>query len=164
MDVTKKTPRRNITIQSAEFSVPAPYAEGHTLTVNEAAVLNQVLAENIRNNSAKTIASMKEAGKTAEEMQAAVDEYIAGYEFGVKRSGGGRTTDPVRAKAIELATKKVKDALLAKGSKLKDVGNDRIRELAIKAVEQHPVLMEQASQIVEMHRKAVGDVEVSVEG
>ncbi len=44
-----------ITIQGANFNAPQPYDEGHVLTVNEASALNQVFAENLRNNFAARI-------------------------------------------------------------------------------------------------------------
>src|SRR3954462_13657602 len=118
-EITSETPRSNITIAGKSFSVPEPYAEGHVLTVNEAATLNQTYAENIRNNMASKVAAAIEAEKadtpvpydhTA--MQTAVDDYVANYEFGVRR---GVTGDPVEREALNAARELVKNAIRTKG-------------------------------------------------
>ena len=50
MQFDTDTNRVAVTIAGAEFTVPAPFAEGHTLTAGEAAALNQLTRENVRNS------------------------------------------------------------------------------------------------------------------
>jgi len=93
------------------------------LTESEAAVLNQTLAENIRNNFASVVEKANDAAmdaatkaaKTDEERQAALavranpadlqpqlDSYVSTYEFGV-RTGGGPKLDPIEREAKRIA-------------------------------------------------------------
>ena len=53
-------------------------------------------------------------------LQTELDEYIAGYSFGVRRGGGAVAVDPVKKIALGLARDAVKKALVAKGQGLKD--------------------------------------------
>ena len=54
--------QKTITIQGVEFTVASPYAEGHTITEAEAKALNQVRAENIRNNCAGLVKAANTEG------------------------------------------------------------------------------------------------------
>ena len=162
VEFTKKTPRSDVTIQGRQLTVPAPFAEGHTLTVPQAAALNNLLAENMRNNMSKAVKEANEKQAPDEEVQEAVDKYTAEYEFGARR-GGGRTADPVTAKARELAKEKIKAGLKAKGVKLSDVGTEKLNEMVDQALEKYPQIREQASQIVEMQKAAIGDIELDVD-
>lgn len=155
MKFAKSTPRADKTIQGLVFSVPQPFTEGHTCTANEAAVLNQTLAENVRNNMASKVDKAKENGST-DNIQAEIDEYVTGYEFGVRKGGSIGPKDPVEREALAIAESKVKEALKAKGYSLKDVGTERIRELAKETIGKYPEITEQARQIVET-RKSVGE-------
>lgn len=122
MEITNETPMREITVAGTQLQAPAPYAEGHTLNENEAAVLNQTLAENLRNNFASRVgaavekaavenglAEADEDGKvkldkeTRAEALEYVDtvalqqeflKYVQNYEFGVRRGGGGAAAEP----------------------------------------------------------------------
>ena len=60
MDFQPEVQTKSITVQGFTLSVPVPYAEGHTLTEAEAAVLNQTLAENLRNNFGSQIKKSRE--------------------------------------------------------------------------------------------------------
>jgi hypothetical protein len=121
------TPRNPRTIAGLALSVIAPFAEGQTLTPALAAILNQTIAENISNNTRKSI----EAGQggdtnvphTVETAQALVDAYMAEYEPGVRRSGSGepRVVNPVEREARNLAKNKAKEFVASKGLKAKDV-------------------------------------------
>lgn len=48
--ITSETPRKNIRVAGIILSAPTPYAEGHVLTANEAAAINQTYLENLGNN------------------------------------------------------------------------------------------------------------------
>lgn len=157
MDFTAETPRDELTINGKVVNVPQPYNEGHVLTANEASVLNQTLKENLRNNFAGTMKKLAEEGKTDEEIQAAFDEYAAGYAFGVRRVGSGesRTVDPVVKAARVIAREKVKAAITAKGIKLKDVPAEQIATLVQKLIDKDASIMDAARAQVEA-AKSVG--------
>lgn len=95
------------------FHIPARYAEGHSLTSEEAAALNRLLAENIRNNVMRKIPE----SATQEEIQQTVDAYAETYKFGGSTS---RTMDPVeravRENAWALAKSGRYDELLAEAN------------------------------------------------
>ena len=154
MDFNKDTPRKEVTIQASKFNVIAPYEEGHALTANEANVLNQTLAENIRNNFAGTV---KKAVDTAggdkdaidvKALQKELNEYMKAYEFGVRRSGGGgsRAMDPIEKRSMELARSKVRAFIKGKGYKISEVPASKITELAQGLLEKTPALKEEAER------------------
>ena len=147
LDIAKAA-RTGFTVKGVGLQVAQPFLEGHVLRPNEAAVLNQTYAENIRNNVATKVAGfLKEKNiETVEgsavlsadqlaEIQATVEAYMLEYDFGVRRtgSGGGRISDPVEREARKNAKEKIKEAIMAAGHKLKDVGAEKINTLT----EQH---------------------------
>lgn len=154
MKIDKKAPSREITIQGKQFSVPEPFSEGHTCTTAEASALNQVLAENVRNNNANAVKKAVEDGSFDQATaQKWLDDYIAAYEFGARRSGG-RIADPVERRALELATEKVKEKIRAHPEySLSDFPAAKIRELAESVLEKNPALREAAKQSIEIERK-----------
>jgi hypothetical protein len=123
--------------------------------------------ENIRNNLHNVLGEMiDEAGgvenvdlKTA---QKTVDDYCVKYEFHERKGGGFRTGDPVEQAAMDLARGKVRDAVVAKGLKLKDVPAAKITELARDAIKKNPAFMERAKAIVAARQKAADDLTVEV--
>jgi hypothetical protein len=176
MEIAKGTPTKEITVQGFRLVVPTPYAEGHTLTEAEAAVLNQTLAENLRNNFGSLIKKEKEAAEAqgaefapdTAGLQANLDEYIAEYEFGAKRGGGGGSVklDPVERKALSLAKDTIKRAIQAKGGKIKDIGNEKITELAEGYLQQNSeVLFQQARDLLDAEqaaKDAIGNVQLDL--
>jgi hypothetical protein len=174
--------RSEITVQGIALSVPAPFVEGHVLRPNEAAVLNQTYAENVRNNFASSVvAALLETAKTAgivnadtteltpdqkaqamqlltvADVQSKLDEYLKTYDFGVRRSGGGtRVADPVEREALVIAREEVRKALKNKGVKVSEVDKAIIEKHALAAIEKYPKIRETARIRVEA-RKAVGD-------
>ena len=159
MQVSNETPKKEITIKGENFTVPAPYSEGHTLTEAEANVLNQTLAENLRNNFAGVVTSAKEeAEKNGTELdlgalQGQLEEYITEYEFGARRSSGPalNQTDKI---AISMAREQVKKALVNAGKNVKDYSAEQITELAKAAVEKHPHFRELAKQQIDLKKQA----------
>jgi hypothetical protein len=113
---------QTITIQGYEFEAPAPYTEGHQLSTAEAAALNQLLAENLRNNfrttvqdaKDKTLKAAKTNGSYAEgdevplsddillELQLAFTKKAEDYEFAGRR-GTRAPVDPVEREAYKMA-------------------------------------------------------------
>ena len=163
MDFQPEVQTKSITVQGFTLSVPVPYAEGHTLTEAEAAVLNQTLAENLRNNFGSQIKKSREdleaEGKaynpSAVDLQSAFDAYVVEYEFGAKRGGGGTVLDPIERKARSLAKEVIKRAIQNKGVKIKDVGAERITELAdTYYTGNSEVLLEQAKEVLAADKRA----------
>jgi len=154
----------DITIAGIVLSVPAPFGEGHVLSSVEAGVLNQTYFENIRNNFASAVKKVKEAAETAGTeidpgaLQTALDEYVAGYTFGVRRGGGGSRVamDPIDKETKRIAETKVKAALAKKGIKFKDVDKANFNKIVAEVIEKHPQIRVAAETIVEA-RKAAGE-------
>lgn len=107
----------SIVIQGLTFPVNPSYAEGHVLTAVEAAALNQLRGENLRNNFAKTVKDAKEAAEKAgtpldtDALQAKFAEYERSYMFAGKRSGTRAPADPVGAELFKIAKQTVLTAL-----------------------------------------------------
>ena len=143
--ITDQTPEETYTIAGESFQIAQPYTEGSVLTAGEASQLNQVFAENIRNNLAAQVKALKEAGTfNAEQFQETVDAYVANYQMGVRTGGGGRTTDPVMAEAMEIARTLVRNAIKAKGIQLSSVPAAKVSELAKNAIASNPKILETA--------------------
>ncbi len=132
-EITDSTPRSQVTIADKTFSVPQPFAEGHVLNANEASTLNQTYAENVRNNKAKSVKEAVAAGTFDQDVfQGAIDDYCAGYEFGV-RTGGGRTGDPVMQEAMDITRDLVRKQLskqIQAGTLVNPETGERITKLA----------------------------------
>lgn len=100
---------KEITIAGQTFTVSQPYVAGHAITEAEAKALNQVRAENVRNNMASKVkaaveGTAKEGEPTADTIAAHVAEYDANYVFTLASVGGGkRSTDPVEVEALRIA-------------------------------------------------------------
>lgn len=108
--------KKEITIQGVVVAVSAPYAEGHQITAAEAKALNQVRAENIRNNMAKKVKKAAEGGADAKAIQALVDQYDAEYEFTLASvGGGGKTLDPLTKEARSIARAYISKLLKEQG-------------------------------------------------
>lgn len=129
-----------ITISGRAFEVEPRYAEGHVLNANEAAALNQTFFENLRNNFAN---KAKEGAD-----QAAFNEYVASYQFGV-RVGGGGSRDPIEVEAMSLARDAVKDLIKKQGRNISDYPAKAISEAAAKLLEKDPSYRELAKRRVE---------------
>lgn len=156
---------QTIKIQGRDFTVPAPYGEGHVLSAVEAAVLNQTFAENIRNNVAGKMKAATEKGEAFSDDEALA--YANSYAFGVRAV---RTpSDPVESEFRKLARKFIEDTLRAKhGRTLKNVVETSGDEEADKAAREawldaaiekvrtaRPDLYDTAKQLVEL-RAGVG--------
>lgn len=148
----------SITIQGFEFEVPAPYVAGHVLSAGEASALNQVLAENLRNNFASKVKAAKEEAEKAgtepdiHALQDALTAYASEYEFGVRSAGSPRATvDPVTREALNLAREAIRAAAKAKGLKL---DKEKVEELATGLIEKDPKFRATAEERV-AQKKAI---------
>lgn len=161
-DDTQKT----ITIQGASVNIAAPYAAGHQITEAEAKALNQVRAENIRNNMAKTVKDLiKKAGSTEvaqNDIQSAVSKYDGEYEFTLASVGGGRSLDPVEKAAKQIARNYIAGQLKAEGWTQKSYkekhGENSIEDKIVELME-HPKVVAAAKKQVEEHRKLAESIQ-----
>lgn len=116
------TPRITRKFSDIEFSVPAPFPEGHTLSANEAKFLNSTLASVVGNAYSGDIRRAKEAGKDVSiwDHQALFEAKFADYELGVSNRGDGTGTaaSPLDRTIAFLASEDVKARLIAKGFKV----------------------------------------------
>jgi hypothetical protein len=134
MNISPDTARRSdFTIQGVVLSIPEPFLAGHVVTEGEASALNQLLAENVRNNLAEDVKESKEKGLSLDAIQKIVDDYVQEYEFGVRRIGF-RTSDPVESAAREIALELAKRQARKAGKTLKDYGNEALRKDADEAL------------------------------
>jgi len=149
---------KEITIQGVSVTVSAPYAADHVCTEAEAKALNQVRAENIRNNTAKAVKDLKEThGEDGDALQAAVDEavakYDAEYEFTLASVGGGNRArlDPVDKEAQTIARNYISGALkeqnMTQKAYIEANGEDSIKN-KIAELAQNPKVIEMAKGVV----------------
>lgn len=161
-DINADTPREDYTIAGHTFSILQPYTEGHVLTTGEASAMNQVFAENIRNNFAAKVKEAEAAGSFESDVfQGQLDDYMIDYEFGVRRGGGGRTGDPIQSEALIIAKDKVRKALVKRGHALKEVPASEITRLAkdILGSGKYPEILDAAKARVAAQLE-VADVEI----
>ena len=152
MQFSKETPTRQFVIQDRAFSIPAPFVEGHVCTSAEAGVLNQTLAENVRNNLAARVKKAVDEDKFDQaEMQAEIDQYLEDYEFGARRGRGAM--DPVEREALNIAKDEVKTALRRSGHKLADIATEDINRLAEQVVAENPEITKEAERRVNQKSK-----------
>lgn len=135
---------RSITIAGASFVIPQPFDEGHICTAGEARALNQLLAENVRNNLA---AKVKEGGVD----QAAVTEYATTYEFSTA-SVPKPKLDPIEREARRIAKEKIR-ASLPEGAKLDDFDEESV-EAEIERIAALPEVVKVAKEIVKARSKS----------
>lgn len=164
---------KEITVQGITVEVAAPYAEGHTVTEAEAAALNQVRAENIRNNTARLVkAAMKEAevdkaddlsDEILGELISKIAEYDESYEFTMASVGGGRApADPVSKEAEKLARELIGAQLKANGKLVKDLDPEAYKA-AIATVAAKDEVREQAKARIEERNAAAESALAGVE-
>ena len=164
------TAKKEITIAGVTFAVLQPYVAGHVVTEAEAKALNQVRAENIRNNCASKVkaaaeGTAKEGEPTADTIETYVAEYDAGYEFTLASVGGGkRPTDPVEVEAMRIArdqfsafaTSKKLTVKAIKEAKGEEWVNGKLAELA-----ERPENIKEAKRRVDARNKSA---EAALEG
>ena len=168
MQFNSDTPRNEITIQSVQFLVPAPFVEGHTVTAGEASALNQLLAENVRNNFAGKMkaaqSKAEETGTPAEEFtQEHLDAYVAEYEFGVRRSGGSRESSfpPDVREARRIATDMIKTALKAKNLTIKSVEPEKMEEMVVQLSGREDVVKEAQRRLKQVEKISIEDLDLA---
>ena len=169
--------RKEIVIQGLECEVLAPYTEGHTITEAEAKALNQVRAENIRNNCARLVkkaladAGVEEASDLPEDAVAdlhdEIDKYDIEYVFTLASVGGGRAKrTPVEVEARKIATAIVHSKLQEAGHKITDYRNtnkDKYDAAIAQVAEMEQVVAKATANVAEREKEAqlgLGDIEL----
>lgn len=150
---------QEITIAGEVFKIAPRYEEGHPLTENEAAALNQTFFENIRNNTANMVKEAKDKGDfDIDVMQDLVTAYATGYEFGARR-GPAAPKDPVMNEALKLAKKAISKALITKYGKDHGKTAEEITDAARTLLDspKGAKYKEQAEQIVNLTRAAADE-------
>lgn len=153
---------QNVKIQGVEFVAPAPYEEGHTLNTAEAAVLNQTLAENLRNNFAAQVKAAKEQhgenlpDSVLAELQVAFSKYADDYEFHGRRVSRA-PVDPVRKEALKMARAIVMGALRANKIDTKSLPEGKVEELVEAVLAKKPEIMDEAKRRVESAKSIASD-------
>lgn len=159
---------KSITVAGHIFEVAQPYAAGtHDLSEGEAAALNQVRAENIRNNMASRVkAAMKDAPEGTPLPAELVEEFAAyerDYAFAIRQPGQVRETDPIAVEARKIARATLAAAIKAAGKSRKDytdeqfenllsavAAKDEVQKAAVKAVRERSKLAEGALEGMEL--------------
>ena len=142
---------KTILIQGEAFEVTEPYNEGHTITLVEARVLNQVRAENIRNNNRKKVQAAIEAG-TVDAVRQEVAEYDKNYTFSTPGEGVKRTLDPIEREARRMARDQIRAKLAESGKKFKDVDPESL-ENAIEQLSTRDDFVQAAKKVVNARSK-----------
>lgn len=163
MQFDQSTPRANLTIGDNQFTVPACFVTGHSLSENEAKAMNQLLRENIRNNLAARLRDNGDGqvrGLTQEE----VDEYVGEYEFGAGRGGGESRLSPVERKARQIAREKVISALKQKGKKIDtktEEGKRNMEALVAQVAARPEIIKEAEKQLKSIEKIALEDLDIA---
>lgn len=136
---------RKIIIAGGEFTIPQPFETGHVCTEGEARALNQLLAENVRNNMA---AKVKAGTVTADD----VLTYAKDYEFSVASVPQAKL-DPVENECRKLARAAIKAELGKQGVKLEQVDEGALAEEILR-VAAMPEIRKVAEGIVNARKKS----------
>ncbi len=136
---------RKIIIAGGEFTIPQPFEAGHVCTEGEARALNQLLAENVRNNMA---AKVKAGTATADD----VLTYAKDYEFSVASVPQAKL-DPVENECRKLARAAIKAELGKQGVKLEQVDEGALAEEILR-VAAMPEIRKVAEGIVNARKKS----------
>lgn len=164
---------KEITIAGQTFPVSQPYAAGHVITEAEAKALNQVRAENVRNNTASKVkaameGTQKEGEPTKDTIAAYVAKYDAEYVFTLASVGGGRKpTDPAEVEALRIARGMFAD--WAAGKKLtvkairEKIGEDAYEAKLAEIAEREDVVKEAKRRVAARQKaaeNAIGDIDL----
>lgn len=142
----EETARKNITISEKTFSIPQPFAEGHVCSANEASVLNQILAENCRNNFAPKVKK-----DLASATQEAFDKYVATYQFGVRSVS---TSDPVVKEMRAIVENSLIRAMEAQGLKKSQMAKEDFEAQVQATIDEHyDELYARAEQIIKLRQQ-----------
>jgi hypothetical protein len=154
---------QQLAIDKIVFTASAPYSEGDTINESEASALNQLRAENLRNNFRKKVAAASEAGggtisdEAMKALLAEFSEYDAKYEFAGRR-GPRASLDPVLKEAQNLARSKIREALRKKKQDPKNLPEGAMDKLVADLLAKKPEFMEAAKARVAAAQSIAADI------
>jgi hypothetical protein len=131
--------QKRISIGEFTFPVPSPFKEGHVCSAIEAGVLNQTLAQNLRNNFAPTVKKTQDAAKAnnhevdVHDLAEKFASYAEQYVFAERRGGAG-PVDPIEREAFVIAKAVIRSAAAQQNVKIPDV---EVSEMATKLLASH---------------------------
>lgn len=138
-----------IRIQQHDFSFPERFSTGHVLSEGEAAALNQMLAENVRNNVSgwvnKTLQSLHVTvlpTQSHNHLQDRIADYAARYQF--RRRERSRTPSPIEAAADEIAQQQAETEMQQQGY----APNSEETKARFRQLRNDPAVLEQARSLV----------------
>jgi hypothetical protein len=147
----------NIRIQQHDFFIDQRYNAGHVLSEGEAQALNQIFAENIRNNVFAWVTRTMEESKSQlltleqhNDLQSKIARYAEAYRFRTRERR--RPPSPIEAAADEIALQDAEIEGQQRGFPL-DSQEVRLRYLQLRT---DPVVVERARQLV-IQRQAFAD-------
>lgn len=149
---------KTIVIQGKSFTVTQPYDEGHTLTAAEARALNQVRAENLRNNFANTVKAVndgKEGNIGEENLEAEFAKYDSEYSFAMPGAGAKPKLDPIEREARKIAKEVLAAQYAKEGRKMTDVPAGRTKE-------EHQQLIDSNIEKIAGHDKVLAQAKKNV--
>lgn len=158
---------QTITVSDIKLVAPAPYQEGHTVTAGEAAALNQVYGENLRNNFAKRVKKAKDDWNTEHpgepiaehiiaDLQAQFTQYASEYEFHGKRRSTRAPSDPIAKEAFKLAKAAITEKLREKKIDTKGLPDGQLAAWTEELLEKQPSFREEAKRRVEAAKAIAG--------
>lgn len=170
-EVAQNVTRITYAIGKIEVPVVTKFAEGHTLNAAEASALNQLVQENSRNNLYQRWKKedTEGTGKGAEARLAEAIAYQNAYEFGGRKAG--RTTavahDPVRAEAMNIMIRAIKDQMAAKNMQIKGKAEAIKKQAEVLLASEKPVALatwakarEYVAQLQAIGADELGDLEI----
>jgi hypothetical protein len=149
------------------LKIAQPYEEGHPLTSEEAAALNALLLENIRNNARAKIKKAQENFEKANPGQAfsaehlgtlpeALKVYAENYTFSATRPPKA-ILDPLTAEAHKIARDAIEAALRRKGADPKDY-KEKMDDFIADAIVKRPEIMAEAQRRIAARQAVLADV------
>ena len=156
--LNEATTSRDVTIAGEIFTLNETFATGHVLNEAEAAAMNQLRFENIRNNTASKVkaakeGTAKEGDPTSETIAQFVADYAAAYQFTKANAGERRSADPIDREAIVVARELFKAALAKKNISYAKVEAEA-RDAKIAEIAAMPKVREEAKSRVKARQKA----------
>lgn len=159
-----------LTIQGLIFPLRTPYAEGHPLLANEAAALNNLRGENLRNNFAARIKALLQpkdgperlaADLTDDEKAKLLADFVAydeSYTLSGKRTAKA-PIDPVEREATKIAKEQVEAALRRKNIDKKSLTEGQFDNYVAQLLDRNPAIRDEArAYIARMRDVAAGGV------
>jgi hypothetical protein len=149
-----------IRIKGYSFQLSEPYAEGHSLTRQEAQAMNALRVENISNNVrklvAQAVAGLPDGDLLAPAVLLEIQEEITRYDS--QYSFGERVAAPPRRGDLEIAAREIARELVLAGAREQglELSEDEA-EVLVAQMAQTPKVLEAAHAAATAKRRALAD-------